>query len=122
MPAKYDNLPVFKQCYDALFQAIEWSAKMQKDFRYGIADDLKRKLIQVEVCIYRANCAKNETKIQHIVEALELMVEIKLYSRVLHDARQISTKQFAIACERYVEIEKNLENWKKYNENLHKES
>ena len=116
MPAKYDNLPVFKLCYDALLQAIQWSGKMHKDFRYGLADDLKRAIMRMEICIYRANSAKSEEKNQHIVAAMELLVEVKLYSRILRDARQISTKQFALACERYVEIEKNLGNWKKYNE------
>ena len=112
MPAKYDNLPVFKLCYDALFQIINWIHRMQRDFRYGIADDQRRIIMEVLLCIYRANNAKE--KAPYLQKAIELMVEVKIYTRVLHDAKQISTPQFALAADLHVNIEKNLANWCRY--------
>ena len=64
------------------------------------------------VCIYRANGSAG--KIPHIGEARERMVSIKLLMRVLHDTKQISTKQFALACEKMESISKQLAAWQKY--------
>lgn len=115
MPAKYDNLPVFKLCYEALFMVIGWSSKMQKDFRYGIADDLRKIVMAILLDIYRANSSLD--KIPHIEKSLERLVEVKVYTRVLYDARQISLKQYALASEKFVNIEKHLSNWLNYNKN-----
>lgn len=109
MAATYDNLPVFKVCYDLLFLVIVWSAKMTKDFRYTIGEDLKRRLISVQIAIYHANIEKTkERKVQYISQAQELMVEVKLYVRILHDAKQLSTKHYAMASQIIVEVDKHL--------------
>ena len=116
MAATYDNLPVFKACYDLLFVVIAWCAKMTKDFRYTIGEELKRRLIDVEIAIYRANSEKSkEGKIENIYRAQELMVEVKLYIRILHDAKQLSTKHYAMASQMFVEVDKHLMAWRKYN-------
>ena len=53
-------------------------------------------------------------KASHIAESLEVMVEVKLYLRILNDSKQITVKQFAHVCEHVAMIEKHLSNWLKY--------
>ena len=75
--------------------------------------------MRVEVCIYRANTEKEAVrKMEFIDEALERMVEVKLSVRILHDSKQLSLKKYALLCEQMVTVEKNLDNWKKYYQNL----
>lgn len=116
MAATYDNLPVFKACYDLLFAIIGWCGKMTRDFRYTIGEELKRRLIDVEIAIYHANSVKEkERKVEYIARAQELMVEVKLYVRILYDAKQLSTKHYAMASQMIVDVDKHLMAWKKYN-------
>ena len=113
-----ENLPVFKLVYDLLLRLFHETGKMSKDFRYTLGEDLKRNLMRVEVCIYRANTEKEATrKMEFIGEALERMVEVKLSVRILHDSKQLSLKKYALLCEQMVTIEKYLKNWKNYYQN-----
>lgn len=110
-----ENLPVFKMVYDLLLRIVHESHKMGKDFRYTIGEDLKRLMVRMEVCIYHANENKEANeKLAYIGEALEKMLEVKLYVRILHDSKQLSLKKYALLCEQMVAVEKNLTDWKKY--------
>ena len=117
MPSTYDNLPVFREVYDLLLRIIYQSRKMTRDFRYTIGEDLKKAMLRLEVLIYRANAAADkEMKIRHIDEALDKIIEVKILTRLLHDSKQMNLKTYAISSEALVNIEKHLENWKKYNQ------
>lgn len=112
---KEENLPVFKMVYDLLLRVVHERHKMGKDFRYTLGEDLKRLLVRVEVCVYHANEKKGaDEKLAYISEALEKMLEVKLYVRILHDSKQLSLKKYVLLCEQMVEIEKNLSDWKHY--------
>ncbi len=110
--AVYENLPVFKQSYDLLLMVLKLSSNIQRDLRYTVGDTLKMDLIGLCICIYRANLSAQ--KIPYIEEGRERMVAIKLMMRVLHDTRQISTRQFALACEQMESVSKQLAAWQKY--------
>lgn len=113
---KEENLPVFKMVYDLLLRLFHETGKMDKDYRYSLGEDLKRNLMRVEVCIYHTNADKETSnKVSYIAEALERMLEVKLAVRILHDSKQLSLKKYALLCEQMVTIEKNLNDWKKYN-------
>lgn len=112
-----ENLPVFKMVYDLLLRLFHETQKMSKDYRYSLGEDIKRRLLRIEVCVYRAN-AETEAlrKLLFIDEALDLMLEVKLTVRILHDSKELSLKKYALLCEQMVEVEKNLKNWRKYNQ------
>ena len=110
--AIYDNLPVFKQAYDLLLQILHFTSSVQRDFRYTVGETLKKDVIELCLCIYRANASVE--KLPQIEAARERMVSIKLMVRVLHDMKQISTKQFALTCERMESVSKQLAAWQKY--------
>ena len=112
-----ENLPVFKMVYDLLLRLFHETQKMSKDYRYSLGEDLKRSLLRIEVCVYRANEEKDPLrKTFFINEALEKMIEVRLGVRILHDSKEISLKKYALLCEQMVEVEKNLKNWRKYNQ------
>lgn len=117
MAQKYDNLPVFKAIYAMLLTTLEVSHKATKDYRYSLCEDLKKRLFEMQILVYRANKEANkEKKVQYVNEMLELLVVVKLCYRILHDSKQLSLNRFAQIAYDLVEIEKHLEKWKQYNE------
>lgn len=112
--ARADQLPVFKACYDLLLYVLNWSVKVQRDLRYTVAEDLKRKLIEVELCIYKANKSTGEAKVAHVRQAEERLAETYIYLRLLNDMHQITPDQYAHTAELAVEVEKQLSNWDRH--------
>ena len=110
------GLPVFRLAYDLLLRLFHDCQKMSKDYRYTLGEDIKKRLLRLEVCIYHANDQKEtEQKKRYITEALENLIEVKICVRILHDSKQLSLKQFAYLCEKMVEVEDQLKKWKQYN-------
>ena len=111
-----ENLPVFKLVYDLLLRLFGETKKMTKDYRYSIGEDLKSNLLRTEVCIYHANEEKETAeKIAYITEAIDKLLEVKLFVRILHDSKQLSLQKYALLCEQMVIVERHLKNWKLYN-------
>ena len=112
------GLPVFRLAYDLLLRLFHDCQKMSKDYRYTLGEDIKKRLLRLEVCIYHANDRKEaERKTAYIIEALDNLIEVKICVRVLHDSKQLSLKQFAYLCEKMVEVEDHLKKWKAYYQN-----
>lgn len=112
--AIYDNLPVYKTAYDLLMQVFKFSHNLQRDYRYTIGENLKKELIDLILCIYRANAVAD--KREHLAAAREHVVVVKLMLRMLCDMRQISVKQFAFAAEGIESVSKQLTAWQKSSE------
>lgn len=110
--AIYDNLPVFKETYDLLLQFIRLSNGLQRDFRYTIGERLRNVMMDLCIDIYRANADREKSGF--IGTAREKVVEVKIQIRVLHDTRQISTKQYALLMDHTESISKQLASWNKY--------
>lgn len=110
--AIYDNLPVFKDTYDLLLLIIRQSSNLQREFRYTIGQDIKKEIMGLCIDIYQANAEQD--KIRFINKARERMVVIKINFRVLHDTKQISTKQFAMFADKTEAISKQLTAWGNY--------
>lgn len=118
--AIYDNLPVFKATYDLLLQVVKLSVHIRRDARYTMGESLKKEIIGLCVCIYRANLTAEKGPL--IEEACEKLVPIKLLIRLLHDTQQLSTKQYAMLCEHLDTITKQLSAWQKYTQKDKKKS
>ena len=114
-PVSDIGLPVFRVAYDLLLRLFQYCSKMSKDYRYTLGEDIKQKLLRMQVCIYHANAVERQEKLTYITEALSLLIEVKLCVRILHDSKQLSLKRFALLCEQMVEIETQLIKWKQYN-------
>lgn len=111
--AIYENLPVYKQSYDLLLEIYEMSKNMSRDHRFTIGEELKKRVMELMVCIYHANGSAGDDKRAYLKRAREYMVEIKLYIRLLSDLKQISVKKFAGLTEKTESISKQLTAWAK---------
>ena len=82
--AIYDNLPVFNQAYDLLLQILRFTSSVQRDFRYTVGETLKKDVIELCLCIYRANASVE--KLPQIEAARERMVSINGARAPRHEA------------------------------------
>lgn len=114
--AIYDNLEVFKASYDLLLYVFQFTPNIKRDYRYTLAEKIKDNIIELCLCIYRANAAKD--RVPDIRDARERLVTIKLMCRMLTDLKQISVKQFAVVCTHTETISKQLVAWQKYSEKM----
>ncbi|MDR1716006.1 MAG: four helix bundle protein [Prevotella sp.] len=111
--AIYENLPVYKQAYDLLLEIYGMSKNMSRDYRFTIGEEVKKRVMDLMVCIYHANSSMNEDKAAHLKKAREYIVEIKLYIRLLSDLKQISVRKLAVLTEKTESISKQLTAWAK---------
>ena len=109
--AIYCNLTVFQDTYKLFLNFVKLSSNMHRDFRYSLGEQTKRAIMDVMLDIFRAN--SNRDKVKYINDAREKMVETQIIIRVLHETRQISTKQFALMMDSTSTISKQLANWGK---------
>lgn len=112
--AIYDNLEVFKASYDLLLFVFQFTPNVKRDYRYTLAEKIKDNIIELCLCIYRANVAKD--RVPDIRNARERLVTIKLMCRMLTDLKQISVRQFAVVCTHTESISKQLQAWQRYSE------
>lgn len=110
--AIYTNLPVYEDSYQLLLSLVNFSRNMQRDFRYTMGEQVKNKVVEMMVLIFKANKARNKT--EHIALAREKLAEIQIVIRLLNELRQLSDKQFTSLVERTAGISKQLTSWEKY--------
>lgn len=111
--AIYENLPVYKQAYDLLIDIYGMSKNMARDYRYTIGEEVKKKVMDMMVCIYHANRSMGDDKLKYLKKSREYIVEIKLYIRLLIDLKQISIKKLAELTEKTESVSKQLSAWEK---------
>lgn len=63
--AIYTNLPVYEDSYQLLLCLVSFSRNMQRDFRYTLGEQVKDKVVEMMVLIFRANRSKDKTIICH---------------------------------------------------------
>lgn len=107
----YSELPVYKVSYELLRDVMMLMRNVSRDYRYSLCRDLQERLIQIMLCIYRAN--KTTEKKQHIAQARELLVEVRIYIRLLADFHQISARQYALLTDKSELMSKQLSAWEK---------
>lgn len=116
LPRNYycDELPVFRHTA-ALLEYIQPQMRhLTRDYRYSIGTDITHCLIAAERAIMRAWRAKmNADKLKYIEETEDCLLDTKLYIRLLHEVRQLNTRQFAVVSEKLVLAERHLNSWKK---------
>lgn len=118
--AIYDNLEVFKATYDLLLFVFQFTPNVKRDYRYTLAEKIKDHIIELCLCIYRANAARD--RVPDIRQARERLVTVKLMCRMLTDLKQISVRQFAVVCTHTESISKQLQAWQRYSERMKNEN
>ncbi|MCC8146605.1 MAG: four helix bundle protein [Bacteroidales bacterium] len=109
--ATYNNLPVYKICYDLILQIFASSRHMQRDYRFTLGETMKVELIALITNIYRANSRYQKKKL--IADARENLEVIRLLLRLCMELKQIPLNIFASANEKMESISKQLTAWEK---------
>ena len=86
--ANYDNLPIFKACYDLLLRIFQLGQHWRRDIRHTLGEEIKKEIIGIEQFIYLANASHQ--KIGYIRSARVSMVKVKLQLRIAHDLKELS--------------------------------
>jgi hypothetical protein len=109
--ATYDNLPVYKACYDLLLLLFRESRNMQRDYRFTLGESMKKELITLMLNVYRANCVEQKKAL--LMSARENLEVTRLLLRLSNDLKQISTREFALSNLLIESISKQLTAWSK---------
>lgn len=96
--AIYTNLPIYKATYALMLDASRAMRHVSRDNRYTIGQDVRRKIMDIIVMIYRAN--RTRQKVHIISQMRETLLEIQVCLRLLCDMRDISEGQYAALSER----------------------
>ncbi len=109
--AIYTELKVFEDSYQLFLQLVTSTARMGRDFRYTLGEQVKRAAMDMMVLIFKAN--KSREKAGYISQARERLVEVQILLRVFNDTRQMSDKQFALFMDVTVSVSRQLAAWEK---------
>ncbi len=104
--AQYNELPVYKACYDLLLEIFQFTKNFTREYKYTIGESLKKETTELLTKIFRANVRKD--KVQILQEAREHIEVVRLYVRIMKDLHQISNKKFVNINSRWI-CNKNLD-------------
>ena len=114
--ATYDNLPVYKVSYDLLLELFKAVNSFSRDYRFTIGEQIKKEVLEMMMCIYRAN-KKFEGRKSRIGESREKVETIRVLLRILRDLKQISFKKFISLNEKLESVSKQLSLWENASQN-----
>lgn len=109
--AIYTHLPVYHDSYVLLLELSRLMPHLPRDSRYTIGQQLRQKLLDILVLIYRANCVQQKVSI--IEHMRETLLEAQVLVRLLCDLRQISERQYTALVERTEGLSKQMAAWAK---------
>lgn len=109
--AIYTNLPVYKAAYALMLAVSRMMPDLPRDCRYSLGQDLRRKIMEMIVLIYKANRTKQ--KVPLIARMREVLLEIQVYFRLLSDMRYISEGRYADLAEQTANLSKQMAAWEK---------
>lgn len=111
----YEKLPVYVDTYELLIFVYKYTHKLERQYRYTLAEELKKALQEVMINIYKANISKD--KLLAMDNAIEELARVKVLFRVLRDLHQLSIKQEARLIDKIASVSTQLKAWKKYTTN-----
>jgi hypothetical protein len=107
--ALYDQLPVYKSCYDLLLQLYQVTKNMERDYKFTLGENIKNESTALILLIYRANSTNN--KVEILAQAKEKVEVIRLLLRIYNDLKQIALQQFVVFSEQIESISKQINAW-----------
>ena len=107
--ARYEHLLVYKAVYDLNLYFFRLSQNFAKDYKYGLAAEVRALLTELLDQIIIANSTKDK---QLILEKASLTVErLRFKIRLLHDLRVIKLQSYEHLSVRLVDITKQIKKW-----------
>ncbi len=108
----YEQLPVYKDSYRLLTFIYIYTRRINRQYRYTLAEELKKACQEILIHIYEANTSTD--KAAHIKEAMRWLVRVRILFRILRDLNQLSEKQITRIIDEIASISKQLTAWHKY--------
>ena len=109
--AIYTNLPIYKATYMLMLEVSRLMPDLPRDCRYSLGQDVRRKIMEMIILIYRANRIKG--KVAMILKMREELLEIQVYIRLMSDMRHISERCYLKLAEQMTDMSKQLAAWEK---------
>lgn len=107
--ARYDHLPLFKRAYDFKLYFVKLSRGFPKDFKYGLALEVRKLCSEIIDNIILANNDQQKTEYLQII--LLLIERIKIKIRLLKDLGIIKISSYKFIFESLIEISKQTTAW-----------
>lgn len=107
--AIYTNLPIYKAAYSLMLDVSRMMPDLPRDCRYSLGQDLRSKIMEIIICVYRANRVR--IKYDIISKMQEAIIEAQVYIRVMCDLKYISERKYILLSDQTVEISKQLSAW-----------
>ena len=112
--ARYDHLPLFKSAYDFKLYFVRLSRGFPKDFKYGLALEIRKLCAEIIDNIILAN--NNSQKTEYLQNVLLAVERLKIKVRLLKDLTVIKTSSYKFTFESLIEISKQTTKWKNWSE------
>lgn len=106
----YDNLPVYRAGYSFLTDLFRVITNLPRDYRYSLGDEMKKCVMNILLCIYKANATTE--KYDLLCSACDEMLKVKIYLRVLRDLHLISSKTFSYLAVKEDNLSRQLNGWR----------
>lgn len=107
--AKYKHLPIYKATYDLLLRIMQVVNKFQREYKYTLGEKLQNETIELVICIYRANSARD--KAECIKSILEHVQFIELFLRISHDLNLLPREHYSQIVEMAESVAKQAQAW-----------
>jgi four helix bundle protein len=103
------ELVIFKKAYDFSQWLLQHTGKFPKSHRFSVAVRLENVMLEFLRQISVANRRKQKLPILHAAD--EELMTLKIYLRLSHDSKFISTKSYEYAVRQTEEIGRLLGGW-----------
>jgi len=110
--AHYEHLPLFQSVYDFKLYFVKLSRGFPKDFKYGLAGEVREACRGMFDNIILANNHQKKTK--YLEQILLLIERVKIKIRLLKDLGVIKMASYKHSFEALIEITKQTTAWKNW--------
>lgn len=111
--ARYDTINVYVATRLLFLHFFDISRKFTRDYKFTIGESIKKELYNLLLIIYRANTSYEE-RLSHIVNGIESIELVRIQIGLVHDLKQLSSKQYTRISIDIENISKQLAAWRKY--------
>ena len=112
--ARYEHLPIYKLIYDFILYFFKLSRNFPKDYKYGLAVEIRENLTKLLDKVIIAN--NSESKEEALKEAEMVVEQIKFKIRILKDMGIIGLTSYKFCAAFTTDICKQIQNWKSWSQ------
>lgn len=109
--AIYTNLPIYKASYSLMLDVNMMMPNLPRDCRYSLGQEIRQKIMEIIVLIYRANRTKKKVFI--ISKMRETLLEVQVYIRLMNDMKYISERKYTQLIEQTTSMSKQMAAWER---------